>query len=109
MKQNSMANSQWRTGLLAFVTLVLLAAGIAACDRAPQRPPDAPMATVAPTASPLPAPSVTEGATEGAKRGETANANDQPMKSMTKVEESTSMPRPGQANDDSTLVKDSKK
>jgi hypothetical protein len=105
----SMANSRWPSGLVAFVTALGLGAGIAACDRAPQRPPDAPMATVAPTASPLPAPSVTEGATEGAKRGETANANDQPMKSMTKVEESTSMPRPGQANDDSTLVQDSKK
>jgi hypothetical protein len=101
----SMTNSRWPSGLLAFVIVLGLGAGMAACDRAPQRPPDAPMATVAPSASPLPAPSVTE----GAKRGETANANDQPMKSMTKVEESTSMPRPGQANDDSTLVKDSKK
>jgi hypothetical protein len=101
----SMPNSRWPSGLLAFVILLVLGAGIAACDRAPQRPPDAPMATVAPTASPLPAPSVTE----GIKRGETVNANDQPMKSMTKAEESTSMPQPGQANDHSTLVKDSKK
>jgi hypothetical protein len=100
----SMPNPRSPSGLLAFVILLGLGAGIAACDRAPQRPPDAPMATVAPTASPLPAPSVTE----GTKRG-TANANDQPMKSMTKAEESTSMPQPGQANDHSTLVKDSKK
>ncbi len=105
MQHYSMTNSRWPSGSLAFVILLGLGAGIAACDRAPQRPPDAPMATVAPTASPLPAPSVTE----GAKRGETANANDQPMKSMTKAEESTSMPQPGQANDDSTVAKDSKK
>ena len=105
MQHYSMTNSRWPSGLLALIILLGLGAGIAACDRAPQRPPDAPMATVAPSASPLPAPSVTE----GAKRGETANANDQPMKSMTKVEESTSMPRPGQANDHSNLVQDSKK
>jgi len=105
VKHYLMTNSRWPSGLLAFVILLGLGAGMAACDRAPQRPPDAPVATVAPTASPLPAPSVTE----AIKRGETANANDQPMKSMTKVEESTSMPRPGQANDDSTLVQGSKK
>ena len=105
MQHDSMMNSRWPSGLLAFVILLGLGAGIAACDRTPQHPPDAPAATVAPTASPLPAPSVTE----GAKSGDTANANDQPMKSMTKAEESTSMPRPGQANDDSTLVQDSKK
>ena len=108
MKQNSMANSQWRTGLLAFVTLVLLAAGIAACDRAPERPPQTPTAQVAPTPVPYPPPAAAA-VTEGAKPGETANANDQPMKSMTKAEESNSMPMPGQANDDSTVAKDSKK
>jgi hypothetical protein len=55
--------------------------------------------------APFPAPS----ATEDIKRAEIANANDQPMKSMTKAEQSTSMPQPGQANDHSTLAKDSKK
>jgi hypothetical protein len=103
VQHDSMPNLRWPSGLLAFVILLGLGAGIAACDRAPQRPPGAPMATVAPTASPLPAPSVTE----GTKRGETAN--DQPMKSMTKAEESTSMPQPDQANDHSTLLKDPKK
>ena len=91
--------------LLAFVILLGSGAGIAACDRAPQRPPDGPAAAIAPTVAPLPAPS----ATDVIKRAETANANDPPMKSMTKAEESTSMPQPGQANDHSTLVKDSKK
>jgi len=105
VRHYSRANSQWPRGLLGFVILLGLLAGIAACDRTPQRAPDAPTATVAPTVPPLPAPSVTE----GIKPGETANANDQPMKSMTKAEESTSMPQPGQANDHSTLAKDSKK
>ena len=105
MQHYSMTNSRWPSGLLAFVILLGLGAVIAACDRASQRPPDTPAASVAPTASTLPAPPVTD----GIKRAETANANDQPMKSMTKAEESTSMPQPGQANDHSTLVKDSKK
>jgi hypothetical protein len=107
VRQNSMANSEWTTGLLAFVTLVLLGAGIAACDSASERPPETPTATVAPT--PAPSPPAAAAVTEGAKPGETANANDQPMKSMTKTEESNSMPMPGQANDDSTVAKDSKK
>jgi hypothetical protein len=108
MKQNSMANSQWRTGLLAFVTLVLLAAGISACDRAPERPPQEPTAQVAPTPVPNPPPTAAA-VTEGARPREGASANDQPMKSMTKAEESNSMPMPGQANDHSTVAKDSKK
>jgi hypothetical protein len=104
VRHDSMANSRWPRGP-AFVILLVLGAGIAACDRASERPPDAPTATVAPTASAPPAPSVTE----GIKRGETSNANDQPFKSMTKAEESTTMPQPGQANDHSTVAKDSKK
>ena len=108
MRENSMANSQWRTGLLAFGTLVLLAAGIAACDRAPERPPETPTAQVGPTPIPPPAWS---GPRDGGARaqGKGKHANDQPMKSMTKAEESNSMPMPGQANDDSTVAKDSKK
>jgi hypothetical protein len=39
----------------------------------------------------------------------TADANDQPQKPMTKQEESTSMPQPGQANDHSTVAGDGKK
>jgi hypothetical protein len=37
---------------------------------------------------------------------ETAKASDEPMKPMSKDEETASMPRPGQANDHSTLKKD---
>ena len=107
MRYDLMANSPWPSGWLVFVMLLVLGASITACERAPQRAPDAPAATTSPTppASPPPASAVTE----GAKSSVTANANDQPMKSRTKAEESTSMPQPGQANDDSTVAKDSKK
>jgi hypothetical protein len=104
MRHHWVTNSKRPSRLLAFIILLALGAGIAACDRAPQRAPDAKMSAVPPPASPLPVPAVTE----GAKSAETANANDQPMKSMTKKEESTSMPQPGQANDHSTLAKDPK-
>ena len=105
MRHDLMANSPWPSGWRVFVILLVLGASITACDRAQQRAPDAKMSAVPPTASPSPVPAVTE----GAKSAETANANDQPMKSMTKAEESTSMPQPGQANDHSTLVGDPKK
>ncbi len=107
MRYDLMANSPWPNGRQVFVILLVLGASITACDRAPQRVPDAPAATTSPTlpTSPPPASPVTE----GVKSSETANANDQPMKSMTKAEESTSMPQPGQANDHSTVAKDSKK
>src|ERR1700676_4293003 len=107
MRYDLMANSPWPSGRRGLVILLVLGASITACERGPQRVPDAPAATTAPTPPSSPPPAST--VTEGAKSSETANANDQPMKSMTKAEESTSMPRPGQANDDSTLVQDSKK
>jgi hypothetical protein len=87
-------------------TVLVLGAAIAGCDRAPPHSQEAPTANV--VASP-PAPSVTPSATEGTSGGKTANANDPPMKSMSKQEESSSMPQPGQANDHSTLATDSKK
>jgi hypothetical protein len=105
MRHHSMTNSKRPSRLLTFMILLALGAGIAACDRAPERAPDAKMSAVPLPASPSPVPPVTE----GAKSAETANANDQPMKSMTKEEESRSMPQPGQANDHSTLAKDSTK
>ena len=93
-------------GSLGFcLSLIVLGVGIAACDRAPQRAAEAKVSTAPPPASPSPIPA----ATEGAQPAETANANDQPMKVMTKGEESTSMPQPGQANDHSTLAKDAQK
>lgn len=52
---------------------------------------------------------MTPQATQPASGAETANANAQPMKPMSKQEESTSMPQPAQANDHSTLAGDGKK
>jgi hypothetical protein len=59
--------------------------------------------TAAAPASPTPQ------AKQRADPSETANANAQPMKPMSKQEESTSMPQPAQANDHSTLAGDGKK
>jgi hypothetical protein len=102
MGHYSMENPRLPGGLMAFAFLLVTASGLAACDRAQDSRADAPTATVAPNSPVPPASSVTDRAAPGT----TANANDQPMKSMTKEEESSSMPRPGQANDDSTLAKD---
>ena len=113
-QQFLIAKSRWRTALFLVIPIVL-GASIAGCDRTPPRAPDAKMAAVPPLGSPAPAPAVTEGdksvppATEGAKGEQTSNANDPPMKAMTREEESASMPQPGQANDHSTLADDSKK
>jgi hypothetical protein len=107
MQQDSMLNERWRSGLMAFAILVATEASLVACDRATDRasnPPTGTSATTAPVSLPPSAVTV-----EGTKTGGTANANDQPMKSMSKEEESTSMPRPGQANDHSTVANDSKK
>jgi hypothetical protein len=105
MEHNSMKNSQ-RPSRLVFPVLLALAAALTACDRAPQVAPDVKTSAIPPpTASTPSVPAVAE----GANSAETSNANNQAMKSMTKEEESTSMPQPGQANDHSTLAKGSKK
>jgi hypothetical protein len=107
MRHQSTTNSRRSTGLPAFIAVLALGAGVAACDRAPQVAPEAKQSAVPQAASPPP--SVPGPAVEGANSAQTASADDQPMKSMTKDEESTAMPLPGQANDHSTLAKDSKK
>ncbi|HEX6633854.1 MAG TPA: hypothetical protein VF038_07780 [Usitatibacter sp.] len=94
----STMNSRQSGGLRLLMALLVAGAGLAACDRAPQGQSDAPAATVAPAAP-----------ANGAGTAETAKASDEPMKSMNKGEESTSMPRPGQANDHSNLARDPKK
>jgi len=110
MQPDSMLNPR-RRGVIAFAMLLAIEGGLAACDRTPQPAHDSSAATTAsspaataPVSLP-PSPSTIE----GIKPSGTANANDQPMKSMSKEEESTSMPQPGQANDHSTVAKDSKK
>lgn len=113
MRQPLIGNSGWRIALF-FIIPIVLGASIAGCERTPPQAPDAKMASTPPRES-SPVPATTEGAksvppaTERARSEQTANANDAPMKAMTKEEESTSMPQPGQANDHSTLAKDSKK
>jgi hypothetical protein len=105
VRHQSPTNSRWSTGLLVFIAMLALSAAIAACDRAPPARSDAMPSAAPPPVSPPQVPAVIE----GANSAQTANAQGQPMKSMTKEEESTSMPQPGQANDHSTLAKDSKK
>jgi hypothetical protein len=108
MRHSSTTISKRSTGLLAFIAALPLGAGIAACDRAPQVAPEAKLsAATQPAAKPPPVP--VPAVTEGAHSAQTATANEPPMKSMSKEEESASMPLPGQANDHSTLAKDSKK
>ena len=81
-----------------------LALAVAACDTPPQpRNATAPVAPAGESSQSSGVPA----ASEGAKSGEGANANAEPSKPMTADEESTSMPQPGQANDHSTLAKDS--
>jgi hypothetical protein len=79
------------------------AAMLGACGRPsePQQPADA-AAPAAASAPPVDAPA----STPKPASAETAKASDEPMKSMSKDEEATSMPRPAQANDHSTLAKD---
>jgi hypothetical protein len=93
-------------GCAALVALGLL---LGSCGKASDPQNGANITSQAPAPSPAqpPMPAATN-STPRATGGETANANDQPMKSMSKEEEAKSMPRPGQANDHSTLAKDPK-
>ena len=96
--------------LAAAVLLSALAA--AACDRPSSSVDTRPSATTPAPAAQIADRSESSGvpaAREGAKAGEGANANAEPMKAMTRDEESTTMPQPAQANDHSTLAKDSNK
>lgn len=105
MRRYSKVNPRLPGGLMAFAFMLVSASGLAACDRARDSRADAPTATIAPASPVPPASSVTDRAGPGT----TAKANDEPMKSMTKAEESSSMPRPGQAGDHSTVAKGSPK
>jgi hypothetical protein len=108
MKLMATLGSSW---LIAAVAALALAA----CDKADNRvkadrgqptPPQA-SASTPPTASPPP--QTAQADTGGdAKADETAKANDEPMKPMSKDEEDKAMPQPGQNNDHSTLAQDPK-
>jgi hypothetical protein len=108
MKLMATFGSAW---LIAAVTALALAA----CDKADNRvkadpaqrtPPQASASAPAPYSPPPQTAQVDTGAS--AKAGETANANDEPMKPMTKEEEAKAMPQPGQTNDHSTVAQDPK-
>jgi hypothetical protein len=97
-------------GCAALVALGLL---LGSCGKAsdPQNGANTGANTAPQASAPSPAQPSLPAATKtppSATDGGTANANDPPMKSMSKEEEAKSMPRPGQANDHSTLAKDPK-
>lgn len=72
-------------------------------------PPAVPPATsdTSSSGTPAAAPQAQQSA-QDATSGQTANANDRPMSSMDKDQETKAMPQPGQANDHSTLAQDPK-
>lgn len=113
--------------------IIVIAVGIAACDRSPERSasakpeltPTAP-AIAPPPANPAPvmppkadaaleaqttaaAPAVNSGGVQPATADQTAKGSDPNAKEpMSKEEESTAMPKPAQANDHSTTATDGK-
>lgn len=91
------------------VTLVALGLLLGSCGQASdsQKAVNTPSKASAPSPAQPPVPAATSSEPKP-NHGETAKASDQPMKSMSKDEEAKSMPRPGQANDHSTLAKDPK-
>lgn len=102
-------------GRVALVALGLLLGSCGKASDSQDGASRAPQASAPASVQPSSAPSLAQpsmpAATNSKPRatdGETANANDPPMKSMSKEEEAKSMPRPGQANDHSTLAKDPK-
>jgi hypothetical protein len=95
------------------VTLVALGLLLGSCGQASDS--QKAVSTASQASAPSPAPSPAQPPVPAAtssepkpSRAETAKASDEPMKSMNKEEEAKSMPRPGQANDHSTLAKDPK-
>ena len=101
------------TGLLAWTRRALLIAGaitlVAACNR-PASPPAPNTSTLAADNS-APSAAATEPQTPSADQREqprtnVATDNSSPLPTMSKEEESNSMPQPGQANDHSTTAKD---
>jgi hypothetical protein len=107
--------TETRFGPVAAALLVAAAvAGLAGCNRTGDQPVPAPKVSQAPGSEvpPVAAPDTTPKASEVFKAGappEQTSTNAQPTDAshqLTKQEESTAMPMPGQANDHSTLAKD---
>ncbi len=110
-----------RTASFRVLSLIaVLALGLGACSRSDQTATQrlAARTPAPPPASSSPTPGTAaqsqdvhkDGTSSGAttNSAETASGSDPPMDSMDKDEESKSMPRPGQANDHSTLAQDPK-
>jgi hypothetical protein len=107
----------WQHNSRRTIAVTAISLVIAACSK-PQSPPPAteatppvpPPATAATPAMPdASAATQPQGPAAGVTPADTAKASDPAMKSMSKKEESTSMPMPAQANDHSTVVDDGKK
>jgi hypothetical protein len=88
---------------------------VVGCDRDPPRPETASVAATGSTAAPKPPPPVDDPSLpeagpalqQQAASAPTANHGaNQPMKPMTKAEESSQMPKATQANDHSSIAKD---
>jgi hypothetical protein len=102
------------TATLATAIIVSAGAGLAGCNPSGDNAVSAPKVTqapanaVAPPASPDTTPKAGDVFKEGAPVGKAATNQQQsdPSHTLTKQEESTSMPMAGQANDHSTLAKD---
>jgi hypothetical protein len=107
--------------LLSVGAIVVIAFGVAACgesndQRASARAGQPAASSIAPAprqsgdagepaaSSIASAPSQSPAPDRRSNTGQTAKASDDPLKRMDKEEESQSMPRPGQANDHSTLA-----
>lgn len=113
------AMDAFNAGTATFVSLlvVIVGAGMAGCNRSSDEPVPAPRVTQAPaTAVPPPVaadatPKASEVFKQGLPPGKESNNQQQadPAHTLTKQEESTSMPMAGQANDHSTLAKDPSK
>lgn len=105
-------NTQQRRALTTVAALAALLA-ISACDRPRQSAANTPPPSAAAQAPQSSGPSESSAvplAREGAKEGDGADHGKSPaMEPMTQQEESTKMPQPAQANDHSTLAKDSKR
>jgi hypothetical protein len=94
---------------LRYLGAVGLALAIVGCNEPTTQRSSGANVSSPPTASSGPAATAVPSSADKPNTGLTANANDQPQKSMSKQEESTSMPQPAQANDHSTVAGDGKK
>jgi hypothetical protein len=101
--------SEWHAPWLVALLGITLALG--ACGRTDQaqRPPPPSVSGSPSTAPPTQTAQAGKAAQpEGANSADTGKGSDEPMKSMSKDEETKAMPQPGQANDHSTLAQDPK-